>query len=67
VVVEHFPSGGDREATGDWFSDGVSRVVGDGLLTHFWHDLWCWEVLLRVRFSRLLRLSLHPGGKVGGP
>lgn len=32
--------GGDKEAASDWFSDGVVRVVGDGLSTHFWHDLW---------------------------
>jgi len=43
--------GDDREASGVWF-------VGDDLSTHFWHDPWCGEALLRVRFSRLFRLSL---------
>ena len=65
MVVEHFPSRGDREAIGDWFSGGVSRVIGDDHSTHFWHEPWCGEVLLRVRFSRLFRLSLQVDGRVG--
>jgi len=57
--------GGDREATGDWFSDGVVRVIGDGLSTHFWHDPWCGPSILRVRFRRLFNLSLQVERKVG--
>jgi hypothetical protein len=56
--------GGDKEATVDWFSDGVARVVGDGLSTHFWHDPWCGPTILRVRFRRLFQLSLQVDHKV---
>ena len=44
---------------------GVSKVIGDGLSTQFWHDPCCGPVLLRVRFSRLFRLSLQGDGMVG--
>jgi hypothetical protein len=57
--------GGDREVSGDWFSEGVARVIGNGLSTNFWHDSWCGKILLRTRFHRLFQLSLQQGGKVG--
>jgi len=57
--------GGDKEATRDWFSDGVARVVRDDLSTHFWHDPWCGPTILRIRFSRLYHLSLQVDEKVG--
>lgn len=57
--------GGEKGATRDWFSDGVARVVGDGLSTQFWHDPWCGSTVLRVRFSRLYHLSLQVDGLVG--
>ncbi|KEH41038.1 hypothetical protein MTR_1g041135 [Medicago truncatula] len=34
------------------------RVIGDGLSTHFRHDLWCGMTILRVRFMQLYHLSL---------
>jgi len=55
---------GAREASGDWFSDGVARVIGNGLSTQFWHDPWCGNILLRVRFHRLFQLSLEQEGRV---
>lgn len=57
--------GGDKEADGDWFSEGVTKVIGNGLSTQFWHDPWCGNILLRVRFRRLFQLSLQQGGVVG--
>jgi len=56
--------GGDREATGDWFLNGVTRVIGNGRSTLFWHDLWCGPTLLRDSFCRLFQLSVHPDGRV---
>jgi len=64
VVVEYFASGGDREANGDWFSEGVARVTWNGLSTNFWHDSWCGKILLKTRFRQLFQLSLQPGGRV---
>lgn len=57
--------GGEKDASGDWFSEGVVRVIGDGLSTQFWHDPWCGPAILRVRFRRLYHLSLQMVGKVG--
>jgi len=64
-VVEYFPPRGDMEASGDWFSDGVAKVIGNGFSTQFWHDPWCGNSLLRVRFRRFFQLSLQQGGRVG--
>jgi len=41
-----------------WFSEHVSRVVGNGKLTMFWSDVWVGGVAFRERFSRLFDLSL---------
>jgi len=57
--------GDDREATGDWFSNGATRVIGNGRSTQFWHDLWCGPTLLRDRFPRLFQLSFQVDGRVG--
>jgi hypothetical protein len=57
--------GSDKEEAGDWFSDSVVRVVGDGLNTQFWHYPWCGSFILSVRFRRLFQLSLQVDGKVG--
>jgi len=57
--------GGDRDASKDWFSDGVARVIENGLSTQFWHDPWCGNILLRVRFHCLFQLSLQQEGRVG--
>jgi len=57
--------GGVTEALRDWFSDGVVRVIRDGLSTHFWHDLWYGPTILRVRFRRLYNLYIQVDGKVG--
>lgn len=43
---------------GGWFQEGVSRLVGDGADTLFWHDLWLGAVPFRVRFRRLFDLAI---------
>jgi hypothetical protein len=42
----------------EWFSEHVSRVVGNGKLTMSWSDVWVGGVALRERFGRLFDLSL---------
>lgn len=41
-----------------WFSDHVSREVGNGKGTMFWLDVLAGGVAFRDRFSRLFDLSL---------
>ena len=65
MVDECFPSWGYREASRDWFSEGVARTIGNGPSTYFWHDPWCGKVLLRLKFSRLFQLSLQQGVELG--
>jgi hypothetical protein len=40
-----------------WFQEGVTRMVGDGADTLFWHDPWLGGVSFRVRFSRHFELA----------
>jgi hypothetical protein len=42
-----------------WFSSCVARRVGDGEDTLFWHDRWCDDIPLKVRFGRLFDLALN--------
>lgn len=48
---------GVGEVDGGWFTDRVSRRVGDGSNTLFWHDRWLGEVPLCKRFTRLFDLA----------
>jgi len=43
----------------EWFSDHVSRSVGNGRNTLFWVDVWIGGVALSVRFSKLYDFSLE--------
>jgi len=47
-----------------WFTEHVSRGVGNGRMTLFWSDVWCGRVSFRVRFSRLFELSVYKGVSV---
>ena len=47
-----------------WFTEHVSRGVGNGRMTLFWSDVWCGRVSFRVRFSRLFELSVYKGESV---
>lgn len=40
-----------------WFSERVSRKVGDGAATYFWRDRWLEDVPLCQRFGRLFELA----------
>lgn len=41
-----------------WFSDNISRSLGNKKHTLFWSDVWLGGVSFRVRFSRLYNLSM---------
>jgi len=43
---------------GGWFQEGLSRLVGDGADTLFWHDTWLGGVPFCVRFRRLFELAV---------
>lgn len=48
----------------EWFSDHVSRSIGNGKHTLSWSDVWLGGVSFRVRFSRLYDLSVFKGESV---
>ncbi|GAU37868.1 hypothetical protein TSUD_22840 [Trifolium subterraneum] len=49
---------GDHEdAISDWFSEGVSKKVGNGHMTSFWFDPWLGGTPLRTQFQRLFLVS----------
>lgn len=41
----------------NWFEDDLFRMIGSGLQTYFWHDLWIGEVPLVQSFHRLFTIS----------
>jgi hypothetical protein len=43
----------------DWFSQGVSKKLGNGRLTSFWTEKWVGDLPLCVRFPRLFSISMH--------
>ncbi|KAL4352748.1 hypothetical protein GQ457_06G007230 [Hibiscus cannabinus] len=45
-------------------NDSFKWLVGDGKCILFWEDVWCCEVSLRVKFTRLYRLALRKGAVV---
>ncbi|GAU22971.1 hypothetical protein TSUD_247150 [Trifolium subterraneum] len=48
---------GDPEDTiSDWFSEGVSKKVGNGHMTSFWFDPWLGGTPLRTQFQRLFQV-----------
>lgn len=49
---------GVGEGVGDWFDNNISRVVGNGRGTSFWHDIWVGEIPLKFKFPRLFELSV---------
>ena len=50
---------GVGEVEGGWFAARVSKRVGDGSSTFFWHDRWLGDVPFRTRFSRLFDLATN--------
>ncbi|MCH93643.1 pentatricopeptide repeat-containing protein [Trifolium medium] len=47
--------GGSVDASSDWFSEEVTRMVGNGLRISFWFDSWAEETPLRIQFQRLFQ------------
>jgi len=45
----------------EWFSEHVSRSVGDGKTTCFWTDVWLGGVTFSARYSRLYDLTMFKG------
>jgi hypothetical protein len=41
----------------NWFAAGVSKLLGNGLKTSFWRDIWAGDVPLQARFPRLFSVS----------
>jgi len=48
----------------EWFTDSVDQVVGNGVNTLFWSDVWVGEVSFRVSFPRLFDLSVYKEASV---
>ncbi|GAU44056.1 hypothetical protein TSUD_399540 [Trifolium subterraneum] len=57
--------GGPVDASSDWFSEGVTKTVGNGLMTSFWFDPWVGETPLRIQFQRLFQVSAQSTNSVG--
>ncbi|GAU51714.1 hypothetical protein TSUD_265630 [Trifolium subterraneum] len=57
--------GGSDDSILDWFSDGVEKKVGNGLLTYFWFEPWLGGIPLRVQYPRLFQVSQQRDSKVG--
>jgi hypothetical protein len=53
------------DASSDWFSEGMTREVGNDLLTSFWFDPWAGETPLRIQFPRLFQASAQHTTTVG--
>ncbi|GAU35310.1 hypothetical protein TSUD_389350 [Trifolium subterraneum] len=57
--------GDPEDAISDWFSEGVTKKVGNGHLTSFWFDPWLGGVPLRTRFQKLFQVSDQSVSTVG--
>ena len=55
--LSRFPEG-LGEGVGCWFDNNTRRVVGNGQSTFFWHDIWVWEIPLKLKFLHLFDLSV---------
>ncbi|GAU10371.1 hypothetical protein TSUD_422770 [Trifolium subterraneum] len=57
--------GGSMDSTSDWFSEGIWKKVGDGLMTSFWFETWIGDTPLKVQYKRLFQVSEQSNSKVG--
>jgi hypothetical protein len=55
----------DIKDGGSWFGQNVSRKIGNGYSTRFWHDCWTGTSPLCDRFPRLFSISTIKDGLVG--
>ncbi|GAU22987.1 hypothetical protein TSUD_98150 [Trifolium subterraneum] len=51
------PDGTHVDSHSDWFSEGVTKRIGNGTSTSFWFDPWVDGVLLRNRYQSLFQAS----------
>ncbi|GAU31203.1 hypothetical protein TSUD_210600 [Trifolium subterraneum] len=49
--------GDPEDDISDWFSEGVSKKVGNGHMTSFWFEPWLGGTSLRTQFQRLFLVS----------
>jgi len=47
------------EGIGSWFEGNICRVVGEGMDTLFWYDIWVGDIPLRHKFPRIFDLSVN--------
>ncbi|MCI53850.1 cysteine-rich receptor-like protein kinase, partial [Trifolium medium] len=57
--------GGSTDSTSDWYSEGIRKKVGDGLMTSFWFEMWIGDTPLKVQYQRLFQVSEQSNSKVG--
>lgn len=57
--------GGSKDSTLDWFSEGIGKKVGDGLMTSFWFETWIGDTPLMAQYPRLFQVSEQSNSKVG--
>jgi hypothetical protein len=48
----------------NWFSQNVSKKVGNGAQTSFWEDSWLGDIPLKDRFPRLFSISIQKEASV---
>jgi hypothetical protein len=64
-VEERVLLGDLEDAISDWFSEGVTKKVGNGHMTSFWLDPWLGGAPLNTQFERLFQVSAHSTSTVG--
>jgi hypothetical protein len=52
------------DSQSDWFSEGVFKQIGDGILTSFWFDPWVDSVPLRIQYQYLFQIFDQCLGRV---
>ncbi|GAU49947.1 hypothetical protein TSUD_408420 [Trifolium subterraneum] len=57
--------GDTTDSTSDWFSEGIGKKVGDGLMTSFWFETWIGDTPLKVQYQRLFQVLEQITSKVG--
>lgn len=54
-----------KEASLDWFVDGIYRKVGYGFQMSFWTDPWVGNSLLKDPFPRVFSITDFSRGSMG--
>ncbi|MCI45932.1 hypothetical protein A2U01_0067172, partial [Trifolium medium] len=56
--------GGHVVDSSNWFSERVTKKVGNGRKTSFWFEPWVRKTPLRMQFQRLFRVSAKSSSTV---